>query len=145
MLFPLGHRSRSLLCWAVVPLGEGEPIFFCCVRHAGRRFFGWMGWGNCFQVSEWRDRIIQKLLIIPQQLHNLKILFIDSIEMHPIYEIQLNPCIHSNVKATWQQCRVYSIKTVPKRGLHNVMCGLFCHTCRLAHDVSCIAFSWRGC
>lgn len=38
---PQGHRSRSLLCRAVVSLGEGVPIFFCCAGLAGRGLYTW--------------------------------------------------------------------------------------------------------
>lgn len=43
LAFPQGHRSRSPLCWAVVSLGEGEHIFFCCAGLAGRGLYTWGG------------------------------------------------------------------------------------------------------
>lgn len=36
LAFPWGQRSVFPLCWAVISLGEGVPIFFCCAGLAGR-------------------------------------------------------------------------------------------------------------
>lgn len=42
-VFPWGQRSAFPLCWAVISLGEGVPIFFCCAGLQGEASYSWIG------------------------------------------------------------------------------------------------------
>lgn len=46
LAFPWGQRSLFPLCWVVLSLGEGVPIFFCCAGLAGRGLLQWVS--GCF-------------------------------------------------------------------------------------------------
>lgn len=90
LVFPWGQRSVFPLCWAVISLGEGVPIFFCCAGLAGRGLLQLDWAGGCRGVFI-RDMHNYQTTQCPQQLHNPKILFMMSIKKQPIQEIQLNP------------------------------------------------------
>lgn len=146
----IGHVP---LCVGLLfPWGRGRPIFLCCARLAGARPSTVEGRGLLFSSTVHHGREaggslaqLPNCSLQPRQLHRPKILFIASVKTHPIHQIWLNPCIHSNFKATWHRRKVCSIKQcLWEVCMHNVICDLFFHTYRRALDATCINIQLEG-
>lgn len=132
-----GHFS--LLCWAVLSLGEGKLIFFCCFGLAGRGLYtvGGGGSGGGGGGGEGGSLIIQPFSIATAAAQSQNIIHRERSKTTPIYEIQFNPCIHSNFKATRFEHRARSIKQCLKEVcMRDVTCDLFCNTCIQAQYVT---------